>query len=71
MLNLLRMQAELHDLEHQLWKTIKEDRTSQDKARKRYSSDFRVMRDWVEQGDSEQSELLDTIATKLHAYGRL
>jgi hypothetical protein len=69
-LNVLRMQAELQDLECQLWKTIEEDMRSNDKVRKGYSSDFRLMRDWVEQSDSEQSELLDDIAKKLEVYSK-
>jgi hypothetical protein len=69
-LNVLRMQAELQDLEYQLWKTIEEDIRSNNKAREGYSSDFRLMRDWVELGDSEQSEMLDDIAKKLGVYSK-
>jgi hypothetical protein len=69
MLNLLRLQAELHDLEHQLFVIIKEDMASKDKVREAYSSDFRLMRDWVHAGDSEQFDQLKKIAKTLETYG--
>ncbi|OCL00017.1 uncharacterized protein K441DRAFT_627195 [Cenococcum geophilum 1.58] len=66
--NLLRLQAELHDLEHQLEEVRDEDARSNDPVRTKYASDFRLMRDWAEDGDSLQHDLLDSIGTKLQEY---
>ncbi|KAK8041638.1 hypothetical protein PG993_006161 [Apiospora rasikravindrae] len=53
-LNVLRLQAELHDMEEQLKDTRLEDGESDDQSRKLYAFDFRHMRRCAEEGDSEQ-----------------
>lgn len=68
MLNLLRLQAELHDLEHQLQEIRDEDSQSNDPIRASYVTDFRLMRDWRETGDSLQYDLLVSIGEKLQEY---
>jgi hypothetical protein len=68
MLNLLRLQAELHDLEHQLQEIRGEDALSKDPVRTGYVNDFRLMRDWMEEGDSLQYDMLLNIGKKLEEY---
>ena len=68
MMNLLRLQAELHDMEHQLQDIRDEDAQSGDPVRVSYALDFRSMRDWKETGDSLQYDLLESIGAKLEQY---
>ena len=68
MMNLLRLQAELHDMEHQLQVIRDEDAQSGDPVRVSYALDFRSMRDWKETGDSLQYDLLESIGAKLEQY---
>lgn len=44
--NLLRLQAELQDMEHELAEISSDDAQSEDAVRKGYRNDFRSMRDW-------------------------
>lgn len=71
MLNILRLQAELHDMERELKQTREEDAKSNDAIRTAYNKDFRLMRDWQETGDSEQYDLLIRIGSKLQEYSGL
>ena len=68
MINLLRLQAELHDLEQQLEDVWAEDRDSDDPIRCLYSVNFRVLRQYAEDGDSTQYDLLVEIGKKLDTY---
>ena len=70
LLNLLHLQAELQDLEHQLQEIREEDdfAKSEDLIRSSYVTDFRLMRDWRESGDSLQYDLLVGIGEKLREY---
>ena len=68
MINVLRLQAELQDMEHQLQEVRNEDERSLDKVRESYVKDFRLMRDWSEDGDSLQHDLLLKISDKLKDY---
>lgn len=69
LLHLLRLQAELQDMENTLGKIREEDEESRDVIRVSYVKDFRAMRDGKEDGgDSEQYGLLVEIGTKLQAY---
>jgi hypothetical protein len=68
LLNLLRLQAELQEMEHQLKVIRKEDAESRDPTRACYAKDFRAMRDNQELGDSEQYELLIQVGLKLQEY---
>lgn len=68
MMNLLRLQAELHDLEHQLQDIRDDDAKSGDPVRTSYAGDFRAMRDWKDTGDSLQYDLLVSIGEKLQQY---
>lgn len=68
MMNLLRLQAELHDLEQQLEEVWKEDRTCDDPVRNLYGLDFRFMKMNAEEGDSTQYDLLEDIGKKLKDY---
>lgn len=68
MMNLLRLQAELHDLEEELEETRQEDRESGDTIRQRYGVSFREMRDNAQDGDAIQYELLENIGRKLGEY---
>ena len=69
-LNLLRLQAEINEMEHQLEKIREEDIGSQDPIRTIYAKDFRAMRDNEELGDSEQYGQLVQIGSKLQEYSR-
>lgn len=68
--NLLRLQAELHDMEHELAEVRSDDAQSGDAVRKGYIYDFRSMRDWKETGDSLQYDLLVAIGEKLSEYSK-
>lgn len=68
--NLLRLQAELQDMEHELAEIRSDDAQSQDAIRKGYRYDFRSMRDWKETGDSLQYDLLVAIGEKLAEYSK-
>jgi hypothetical protein len=67
-INLLRLQAELHDMEQQLKEVIDDDLQSGDPIRELYALDFRLMKDNMEQGHSIQYELLLDIGKKLDEY---
>ncbi|KAK3320511.1 hypothetical protein B0T19DRAFT_477768 [Cercophora scortea] len=69
LLNLLRLQAELHDLEYQLEEARGEDNSAvDDPNRPHYRSSFRTMIRNAEDGDSVQYELLLEIGKKLEQY---
>lgn len=68
-LNLLRLQAEINELEHQLTEIPKEDIDSDDPIRQSYSADFRAMREGIEE-DSEQIDIITEISKKLQEYSR-
>lgn len=68
MLNLLRLQAELHDMEHELQEIRHEDAESNDQVRMDYVKDFRLMRDSADTHDSLQYDLLVRIGKTLEAY---
>jgi len=68
MLNLLRLQAELHDMEHQLKDIRDEDSHSNDPIRASYATNFRLMRDGRKTEDSLQYDLLVKIGEKLREY---
>lgn len=68
MLNLLRLQAELHDLEEQLQHAREDDAQSGDSVRMGYVFDFQSMRDWMEEGDSVQYDLLVKMGEVLERY---
>ncbi|KAI9375788.1 hypothetical protein BJX61DRAFT_539519 [Aspergillus egyptiacus] len=67
MINILRLQAELQDMEHQLKEIRSEDMESGDRVRESYVTDF-LMRDWKEDGDPLQYEMLLSIGKKLKEY---
>lgn len=69
--NLLRLQAELQDMEHELAEIRIEDSHSGDPVCSGYVRDFRTMRDWKESGDSLQYDLLIDIGKKLQEYSKL
>lgn len=72
MLHLLRLQAELHTLEDELFEVIQEDQQSDDLDRKDYSRNFFLLKRCAEQAlegkDCEQYELLKEIGGKLNEY---
>lgn len=68
MINILRLQAEIQDLERELEQTRSEDAGSGDAVRSKYVTDFRLMRDWKDSGDSEQYDILVNIGEKLQEY---
>ena len=68
LINLLRLQAELQDMEHQLQGIRDDDAQSSDQVRACYATDFRLMRDWKETGDSLQYDLLVSIGDKVQEY---
>lgn len=70
MLNLLRLQAELQDMESELAQIQEDDEKSGDDVRKKYVTDFRLMRDFKDVGDSEQLDLLGEIGKKLEEYSK-
>ena len=63
--NLLRLQAELQDMEHELAEIRIDVSHSGDPVRSGYVRDFRTMRDSKDTGDSLQYDLLIAIANKL------
>lgn len=69
-LNLLRTQAEIHDMEQQLGDIRLEDYESGDLTRMTYAQDFRSIRDNKVEGDSEQYDQLVELGKKLKAYSR-
>lgn len=69
--NLLRLQAELQDMEHELAEIRSDDAQSTDPVRSGYIYDFRSMRDWKDTGDSLQYDLLVAIGKKLQEYSQL
>ncbi|KAI9685543.1 MAG: hypothetical protein M1822_004401 [Bathelium mastoideum] len=68
MMNLLRLQAELQDMEQQFADVWMEDRDCDDPIRKLYRFDFRLMRKNADGGDSIQHDLLVEIGNKLKEY---
>lgn len=68
--NLLRLQAELQDMEHELAEIRSDDAQSANPVRSGYILDFRSMRDWKDAGDSLQYDLLVAIGKKLHEYSK-
>lgn len=68
--NLLRLQAELQDMEHELAEIRSDDARAADPVRSGYILDFRSMRDWKDAGDSLQYDLLVAIGNKLHEYSK-
>lgn len=79
MLNLLRLQAELQDMEQNLQDIAEEDRTSGDKLRKEYGRSFRLMRECKENKekrnnkmilDTMQYDLLVKMGEKLKEYNK-
>lgn len=73
-LNILRLQAELQDMEEELSKIISEDASSTNNVRKvcGFASDFRHMRDLLDTEDDEeyslQYEHIVAIGGKLEEY---
>ncbi|CAM1506500.1 Fc.00g061410.m01.CDS01 [Cosmosporella sp. VM-42] len=70
MINLLRLQAELHDLEQQLEAIRAEDRVSGDPIRRIYGVSFRTLRQYAEDGDSTQYDIMVDIGKKLDTYNK-
>ena len=68
MLRLMRLQAELIDLETQFWDTCKEDDMSADSESNLFSTDFWILRNAKAQSPP-QRELLDCIEEKIRKYG--
>ena len=68
LINLLRLQAELQDMEHQLQQIREEDAQSSDQVREFYVTDFRLMRDWRYTGDPLQYDLLVSIGNEIQDY---
>jgi len=75
LLNILRLQAELQDMEEELGEIIFEDATSGNQVRERLSHDFKAMRDFqhtvVHDEQSVQYEQIENIGNKLHKYSIL
>ncbi|KAL8878191.1 MAG: hypothetical protein Q9198_003951 [Flavoplaca austrocitrina] len=69
--NLLRLQAELQDMEHELAEIRSDDSHSKDPIRSSYVRDFPTMRDWKDTGASLQYNLLIDIGKKLQEYSKL
>ena len=55
-------------MEHQLQEIRNEDAQSGDSIRSSYPTDFRLVRDWKETGDSLQYDLLASIGEKPQQY---
>lgn len=68
LLNLLRLQAELQEMEQQLKLIRKEDAECTDATRAWYEKDFRAMHNNQELGDSEQYELLIQVSLRRQKY---
>jgi len=75
LLNILRLQAELQDMEDELGDIIMEDATSGNDVRERLSCDFKAMRDFhhtvVVEQQSLQYDQIEDIGKKLHEYSIL
>ena len=75
LLNILRLQAELQEMETELDEIILEDVTSGNKVRERLSRDFKAMRDFqdtvVPEQQSLQYEQIESIGNKLREYSML
>ena len=73
LLNILRLQAELQDMEEELKEIIREDDRSGNEVRQKCSLDFRHMRDFQDTTDDAQQSLqhdhLLEIGKKLTEYG--
>ncbi|KAF8849629.1 hypothetical protein BDZ45DRAFT_772160 [Acephala macrosclerotiorum] len=65
MMNLLRLQAELHGMEQQLEEARVEDKDSGDRIRSQYGVNFRLMRQNAVEGESTQYDLPVDIGQKL------
>ncbi|KAF5640452.1 hypothetical protein F52700_3602 [Fusarium sp. NRRL 52700] len=69
MLNLLRLQAEIHGMEDELFSIIEDDQQSDISHRKDYARSFFLLQRFAEQGsDCEQYELMLDIGKKLEEY---
>lgn len=72
LLNILRLQAELQEMEEELYEIIEEDVTSENVVRARLSHDFKAMRDFqhtsIPEEQSVQYEQIESIGKKLHEY---
>jgi hypothetical protein len=72
LLNILRIQAELQDMEAELNQTIADDLGAKNAVRNTLSCDFKWMRDFqntaVEEQASIQHELIEEFGKKLHEY---
>lgn len=68
MINILRLQAELHDLEQKLQDVRTEDSEAVDTSRPDYVKDFWLMNDESMDDDGLQLETLQQIGTKLNEY---
>ena len=72
LLNILRLQAELQDMEHELHAIILEDSNSGNAVRKKYRLDFKHMRDFntteVEEEQSLQYDQIAEIGKTLEEY---
>lgn len=72
MLNLMRLQAKLQELEKEYRDTVLEDAASGDRERVNLINDFRQMRELAESedGESEQYDLLEKIKVTLKEYSK-
>ncbi|GIZ41325.1 hypothetical protein CKM354_000463200 [Cercospora kikuchii] len=74
LLNILRLQAELQDMEGELASIIVADRTSGNDVRRECSLEFKLMRDFLETEDVEQQSLqyeqIEEMGRKLHEYNQ-
>ncbi|KAK5737113.1 hypothetical protein LTR17_006896 [Elasticomyces elasticus] len=72
LLNILRLQAELQDLEGELEEIIAEDAASGNAVRSNYGCDFKQMRDFLDTKQPEEQSLqyeqIESIGAKLHEY---
>jgi hypothetical protein len=72
LLNILRLQAELQDMEEELKTIIASDASSGNKVREEYSLEFKLMRDYLETEDvaqvSLQHDQIVEIGAKIQEY---
>ncbi|OQO12263.1 hypothetical protein B0A48_02904 [Cryoendolithus antarcticus] len=72
MLNVLRLQAELQDMEAEFHEIVEEDSQSGNPTRQKYSRDFSLMRNYAETVNAEERSLqlwqITNIGNKLHEY---
>lgn len=72
LLNILRLQAELQEMEEELNETINEDLLAENGVRKILSCDFHAMRTFQDTQSEEeasiQHELIEEFGKKLHEY---